>query len=350
MNKLPVFTVFILAVFVLIFLTFGRLLSTNKNIVPQQKSPAPTNTIKQFTNPLMIGALRLRSYPGSDPKVEETLANGSNYKRYIASYLSDGLKIYGLLTMPNGTPPTGGFPAIIFNHGYIPPSQYRTTERYIAYQDSFARAGYITYKSDYRGNGSSQGDAQGPYYSPNYIIDVLNALSSVKKMKEVNMSKIGMWGHSMGGNITLKSLVIDPKDIKAAVIWSGVVGTYDDLINHWHPNRYTQEGAANILEHQTSIRQNLIEKYGMPNDNPAFWSEIDPYNFLTSVNSPVQIHQGLADEDVPPAFSEHLRNALQKNGKTVEYYTYEGADHNLSQPFSLVMQRSVEFFDKLLKN
>ena len=66
-------------------------------------------------NPLSIAAMRQKSYPGSDIKIEQTLTPGSNYKRYIASYLSDGLKIYALLTVPNGTPPDGGWPAIIFN-------------------------------------------------------------------------------------------------------------------------------------------------------------------------------------------------------------------------------------------
>jgi hypothetical protein len=54
------------------------------------------------------------------------------------------------------------------------------------------------------------------------------------------------------------------------------VGTYDDLINRWHPNRYTVEGAANIKEHLQGIRQNLIDKYGSPEKNHLFWQSIDP--------------------------------------------------------------------------
>src|SRR5205814_1073917 len=81
----------------------------------------------------------------------------SNYRQYVASYLSDGLKIFALLTVPNGAKPASGWPVIIFNHGYIPPTVYRTTERYVAYIDAFARSGYIVFKPDYRGFGSSQG-------------------------------------------------------------------------------------------------------------------------------------------------------------------------------------------------
>ena len=76
--------------------------------------------------------MRQGTYPGSDIVIVKELAPGSNYRRYYAYYLSEGLKIYALLTVPNGDITSGGFPAIVFNHGYIPPDVYRTTERYIA--------------------------------------------------------------------------------------------------------------------------------------------------------------------------------------------------------------------------
>ncbi|MFC6802149.1 alpha/beta hydrolase family protein [Deinococcus caeni] len=107
-------------------------------------------------NPVSIQALKAREYPGSALTVRQTLAAGSNYTRQVVSYQSEGLRINALLTVPRGTPPQGGWPAIVFNHGYIPPAEYRTTERYVAYQDAFARAGFVTLKSDYRGHGSSE--------------------------------------------------------------------------------------------------------------------------------------------------------------------------------------------------
>src|SRR6202165_173911 len=79
--------------------------------------------------PLAIDAMRQREYPGSDLAIEQTLTPGTNYRRYVASYQSDGLKIFGLLTVPNGPKPTSGWPVIIFKPGYIPPTVYRATER-----------------------------------------------------------------------------------------------------------------------------------------------------------------------------------------------------------------------------
>ena len=204
---------------------------------PATTHPAMPAGPQETLPPLAIDAMRQREYPGSDLIIEQTLAPGSKYRQYIASYQSDGLKINALLTVPNGARPASGWPVIIFNHGYIPPTVYRTTERYVAYVDAFARNGYIVFKPDYRGFGSSQGTPVSAYYSPNDTVDVLNAVTTMQRYANADPDRIGMWGHSMGGNITLRALVIDPR-IKVAVIWAGVTATYYDMLYNWHPAKY----------------------------------------------------------------------------------------------------------------
>lgn len=304
---------------------------------------------KNADNPLSIQAMRNKKYPGSGIKIEQTLSPGSNYNQYIISYNSENLKIYALLTVPIGEKPKTGWPVIIFNHGYIPPEQYKTTERYVSYVDAFARDGFIVLKPDYRGNGNSEGQPEGAYYSPAYAADVLNALSSVKRYKDADSSRIGMWGHSMGGNITLRDLVVDTKNIKAAVIWGGVVGSYDDLMNRWQRKVRFQPSQRELALRNT-YRKKITDTYGTPENNPKFWDTVDPTKYISDINTPIQLHTGGDDEEVPVQFSVNLKDSLEKLGKTVEYYNYPGGDHNISSPnFELAMQRSVKFFDKYLK-
>lgn len=299
-------------------------------------------------NPLSIASMRQKSYPGSNLTIEQTLEGGSNYHQYIASYMSDGLKIYGLLTVPVGDD-SKKYPVIVFNHGYIPPMVYKTTQRYVAYVDVFARNGYIVFKPDYRGHDNSQGNPEGAYYSPGYTTDVLNALATLKKYNAADPNRIGMWGHSMGGNITLRTLVVNTKDIKAAVLWGAVVGSYNDLLNNWR-RRTLSPPPSQQLALRNRYRENLIRKYGTPQKNPIFWNSIDPTFFLSDVTTPIQLHTGGDDEEVPPEFSLHLKDTLERLGKPVEYYTYPGGDHNISSPnFEFAMQKSVDFFDKYLK-
>lgn len=302
---------------------------------------------------LNINVMRAKKYPGSNLKIEQTLPRGTNYSQYLVSYLSEGLKIYALLTVPQESAefhkPKNGWPVIIFNHGYIAPRTYQTfpaVGQYATYLPVFAEQGYIVFKPDYRGNGNSEGQPEGAYYSAAYATDDLNAISSIKKYKDANPSLIGVWGHSMGGNIALRDLVVDPKDIKAAVIWGGVVGSYDDL-THWHDPAY--HPSAYELSLRNRHRSDLFQKYGSPSANPAFWNAIDPTNFVSDITAPVQLHAGEDDEEVPPAFSQHLYSKLKQANKTAEFYTYPGDNHNISESFNLAMQRSLAFFDKYLK-
>ncbi len=304
-------------------------------------------------HPLSIEALRNGEYTGSEIVIHEELEPGSNYRRYIASYQSEGNTIYALFTIPNSlagseqVKPESGWPVIVFNHGYIPPAEYRTNERYVAYQDAFARNGYITLKSDYRGHGNSQGEASGGYGSNGYTIDVLNALASVKRHPDADPERIGFWGHSMGGHITLRSMVVRD-DIKAGVIWAGVVASYPDLINNWRRN--SPNPSRESMRRVSGWRSLLVEQYGEPNDQDPFWRTLSANTYLSEISGPVQIHHGTADTSVPVEFSQKLDQQLKEAGKTVEYYEYSGDDHDITANFNTAIQRSVEFFDRYVKN
>ncbi|MDO8583544.1 MAG: alpha/beta fold hydrolase [bacterium] len=301
--------------------------------------------IEESPYPLAIEYMRSQSYPGSEIVIEEILASESNYNRYIAFYKSEGLKIYALLTVPMGEKPKNGWPVIIFNHGYIPPNEYRTLEKYIAYTDAFSRNGYIVLKSDYRGHGDSEGSAPGGYGSPAYTIDILNALASIKKFKGVDSNKIGMWGHSMGGFITLRSMVIS-KDIKAGVIWGGVVASYPDLINRW---RRPSTTPVSLPSGARRWRDSLVTQFGAPEKNPAFWNSISANSYLKDISGPVQLHHGGSDTSVPLEFSEKLNKDLKEANKESELFVYPEDDHNIVNNFNIAIQRSVEFFNKYLK-
>ncbi|MBI5954018.1 MAG: alpha/beta fold hydrolase [Chloroflexi bacterium] len=294
---------------------------------------------------MSIIALRAGDYPGSEITIVKELDKGSNYRRYYVYYLSDGLKIYALLTIPESDMPEGGFPAIVFNHGYIPPDVYRTTERYIAYVDELAKAGYVVFRIDYRGHDASEGEATGAYGSPGYQIDVMNAVASIKQLPEVNPEKIGMWGHSMGGYLTLRAMVIS-SDVKVGVIWAGVVASYPDMLYNW---RRTGSFTPSPSSRGVGWRTAWLETYGSPEDNPVFWDSVSATSYLTSLSGPLQLHHGSDDKDVPMAFSIRLAELTREAGQTADLYTYDGDNHNISENFSTAMQRTIAFFDTYLK-
>jgi uncharacterized protein len=213
--------------------------------------------------------------------------------------------------------------------------------------DPLASAGYIVFKPDYRGNGNSQGEPTQPYVSPSDITDSMNALASIKKYKDANPQKIGVFGHSMGGNVTLHELVIT-HDFKAAELMAGVVGNETALV-HWWDHRFAVRSiVGNDLDTYYIFKQ-MQKDHGTPGSNPIYWNAIDPTQFVDFINAPVQIQYGTADEDVPTDFSASLSASLQHAGKTVAYHVYSGADHNLAPDTATAMAVVVKFFDKYLK-
>ena len=313
-------------------------------------TPTPTATPTP-QHPLAIETMRQQTFPGSAITIEETLEPGSNYDRYIASYLSEGFRIYALLTVPRGQKPEQGWSVIVFNHGYIPPEQYRTTERYVAYVDAIARSGYIVFRSDYRGHGSSEGQAANGYASADYAIDVLNAVEAIKGFPDADPDRIGMWGHSMGGGITLR-IMVTTSDVKAGVIWAGTVASYPELLKR-RPGSGTGVGNPLPTLEAASSRwrwvPEMVETYGTPDENPVFYASISPNTYLADLSGPIQLHHGTADTSVPVEYSEQLETQIRAAGKFVELFTYEGDNHNISASFGRAMARSVRFFDTHVK-
>ncbi len=314
-------------------------------------SVAPITTTPGATaesSPLAISVMRAKAYPGSDITVESTLRAGPGYNRYIVSYDSDGLKLFGLLTVPTGNKPAGGWPVILLNHGYIPPPEYSTEQSYAGIVAPFAAAGYIVFKPDYRGNGNSEGIPCQPYICPDYVTDSLNALASIKSYPDANPDKIGVWGHSMGGNITLHELVIS-HDLKVAVLMAGVVGSSSGLLDWWNERVATGVlTTQNDLETDRLVNQ-MVSQYGTPQTHPAYWNSIDPTAFIPDIQAPVLIQVGTADTVVPPSFSRALATQLQSAGKAVSFHEYPGADHNLSPDTVAAIEEAIAFFNQYLK-
>jgi len=355
MKKVFIATVFIISIVigVTVYLVIQPLISSQ--IKPIFSPSLPVKNVPLINSPISIEYLRSLPINSEAIKIENEVEKGSNYKRYIASYLSEGNKVFGLLTVPDETQPVSGWPAIIFNHGYIPPTQYVTTEGYVYYVDYFARNGFVVFKIDFRGNGESEGDASGSYFSSAYTIDAISALKSLQKYKKVNPKKIGMWGHSMAGNTVLRALLIS-NEIKAGVIWSGAVYSYQDFVKYkiedtsYVHRPYETKVGTSQKDRETSpeIQKIRSNPESIDFDN-SFWSAISLTKNIQYLSAPLQIHHAVDDPVVNIGYSRDLGQVLKESSKTYELYEYEGGGHNISSPyFEEAMERSVQFFKKNL--
>lgn len=320
-NRGRVFLYIVLSVVLLGIFVLSQRRSVKENITnvskSLNKSTTPTNEPSTF-----IEQLRQREYKAGEIKIEETLTHNNSYTSYIISYPSDDLKIYGMMNIPAGK---GPFPVIVLNHGYFTPSNFVSGDGTRTMADILATNGYLTVAPDYRGHGQSEDEKVGSRgHRPEFAVDVLNLIASIKSIDKADENRIGMWGHSMGGEVSLRTAEATDK-LKAIVLWAPTSANASDNANFYGGKHY-----ANT-------------------NNPAN-DGISPINYLRYISAPISLHQGLVDVEVKPEWSKQLNDALEKEGKQVEYFEYEGQDHNFRNlGWDKISQRTIDFYDKYLK-
>ncbi len=342
------------SVAIILILLLGLVIYTKQNKTAYQEItqdltqsggiiPSPTPFLFQE---MTIPYLRERLYDSNLAALEK-VSDNTNYSSYLTSFDSDGLQVNGLITIPKGEEPENGFPAIVFVHGYIPPKSYQTLSNYSSYVDYLAKNGFVVFKIDLRGHGKSEGEPGGSYYSSDYIIDVLNAYNALQNSDFVNPKNIGLWGHSMAGNVLLRALAAKP-DIPAVAIWAGAVYTYKDL-QEYRISDNSYQPPSGVSERQRK-RQILFDTYGQFSDNSSFWQQIPATNYLSKIKGAISLHHAVDDNVVNIGYSRNLNEILNKTLITHELNEYPNGGHNLSgSVFNTAMQNTVEFFNKYLK-
>ncbi|QQS39468.1 alpha/beta fold hydrolase [Candidatus Woesebacteria bacterium] len=294
---------------------------------------------QQPLHTIAIQSLRERVYE-SDLSELEKISHETDTISYLTSYVSDGLKIHGLLVVPTQDMPTEGWPAIVFVHGYIPPDDYKTETNYTSYVKYLAGKGCVVFKIDLRGHGESEGSPSGAYYSEGYVVDTLNAYSALSKSRLVDKTRVGLWGHSMAGNIVFRSFVVN-NDIPKIVIWAGAVYTYQDFVDYGISDNSYRPPTDNkrALE-----RKKLFDTYGEFNKDSEFWKSIVPTNYLSGVRGRVQLHHAVNDNVVSINYTRNLVKILDANNIKYEIYEYPFGGHNLEgSVFNQAMDRTAEF-------
>jgi dipeptidyl aminopeptidase/acylaminoacyl peptidase len=340
MKKKIFFTVlFFLLVLTLGFWKFSERVKWQRekrviNLIPlqeetqEEKKPLPADSLP---------AMSEKEYFGTDLKLGKILSDNEFYTRHFITYKSEGLKISGIMNIPKGK---GPFPVLILNHGFIEPKFYTNGQGLKREQDFLAKNGYAILHSDYRNHAQSDFDPENDVRPrAGYVEDVLNAISAVRNSSFPFLDKenIGMLGHSMGGGIALNVMVIKPEAVKAAILLAPISSSYKANFDRW------------VAPEMKEIAEKFYSLYGRYEENPEIWESFSAKNYLDKIKTPIQLHQGTLDKDVPVEWSRELTELLKKEERDITYYEYPGEPHTFAAAQGLVMQRTLEFFNKSLK-
>ncbi|MCK4799046.1 MAG: alpha/beta fold hydrolase [Spirochaetes bacterium] len=319
----------------LIITTLALLLSVtfffiiNKKIENSKKK----DYVKKFT----IEYLREKDFPEQSINIERSLGKKSNFESYIISYFSDGLKLYALMNIPNSKMPENGYPVVIVNHGYIPPKKYSTIDSYKLVSSYFANNGFLTLKPDYRGHDNSKkGEGGRPFNRFNYTEDVINLLYAVKNINKADTDNLFMYGHSMGGDITLRILEITDK-VKAATLWSPVSIMFPESLLF-----FIRRGGTETAKSIESVIKSIFKDEDYP--------KVSAIANINYIKAPIILHHGTDDESVPYEWSLQLTDKFDEAKIDYKFYTYKGEDHNFAKKsFYSVLKKDVEFFKSKIK-
>jgi len=236
-------------------------------------------------------------------------------------------------------------PVVVLIRGFVPEEIYETGmgshETGMGSQpmaDFLAKEGFVTLAPDFLGFGGSDMPPAVGFLSPladrfEKPVAVLNLLASIETLPQVDSQNIFFWAHSNGGQIALSVLEITKRDIPT-VLWAPVTKAFPYNLLH-----YSDEA-----EDQGKYLRKLVSEFEKDYDSDLF----SIHNYFSDIVAPLQLHQGKADQEVPVWWSDEFVTQMNGLDKEIEYFTYDGADHNMAPAWQQAAEESLEFYKKFL--
>jgi dipeptidyl-peptidase-4 len=276
--------------------------------------------VDSFNNAAAPPQLRLHRADGSriDFIEENRLDEAHPYHPYLATRPSadfgtvqaeDGQSLYYRMLKPADFDADKRYPVIVYVYGG-PMGQSVTNQWSAGFLEILAREGFIVFTVDNRGTGFRGTAFDAPIYRRMGDVEVRDQMVGIDYLKTldfVDAEKIGIWGWSYGGYMTLMSLFTRP-DVFAAGV-SGAPVTDWTLYDTHYTERYL----------------------GTPQGNPDGYEDSGVFPYAKDLDAPLLLIHGMADDNVLFTNSTKLMKALQDDGRPFDVMTYPGSKHGLTR-------------------
>lgn len=239
-------------------------------------------------------------------------------------YESDGLKVTGISAFPLKTQEKT-HPIMIYNRGGNREFGKLTVLPAMRTLIPFARAGYLLYASNYRGNDGGEGVEE---FGGADVNDVLNLIEIAKENPAWDGKNIFMQGHSRGGMMTYLCLRRN-KAITAAISIAGVSDLVQSGIARPEIEKYVHGELIKVPENE---REQAYKKR-----SAVCWAE--------EIDAPLLLLHGDNDDRVDVSHSINIAKKLEESGKEHELVIYAGGNHALLRHWDEVTGKSISWFE-----
>lgn len=241
----------------------------------------------------------------------------------------DGSRLCYRLTRPGSASSDNPVPVIV--HVYGGPGVQRVRNEWASLMlQLFTQHGFAVFELDNRGSSGRGRAFEAPIHRAMGTVELADQLRGVDFLHTLNwvrQDRIGLFGHSYGGYMTLRGLTRSASVFAAGV---SVAPVTDWALYDTH---YT-------------------ERYlGLPQDPDACYTRAGILGELNQLTAPLLLMHGMADDNVLFAHSVAAMAELQEAGVDFDLMTYPGSKHALQEtPVAIHrFQKILKFFEQHLK-
>jgi len=193
------------------------------------------------------------------------------------------------------------------------------------WHELMAQKGYVIFSLDNRGSTGRGHAFETPLHfrlGAQELSDQRDGVQYLKSLPYVDTNRIGIWGWSYGGHMTLHAMFEAGDDFK--------VGFAGGPVTDW---RY----------YDTIYTERYL---GLPQKNEKGYQDSSPVKYATQLKGKLMIAHGTGDDNVHYANTLSVINDLIEAGKYVEVLAFPGRGHGVSDPAArrVLWQKVTQFF------
>ena len=253
--------------------------------------------------------------------------------QFLSVKTHDGVQLNAMMIKPPDFDASKKYPVIVYTYGG-PHAQVVVNawgRQTFLWHELMAQKGFIIFALDNRGSAGRGHLFEEPIHfrlGAQELADQRDGVRYLKSLPYVDPDRIGIWGWSYGGHMTLHAVFEDPEDFK--------VGFAGGPVTDWHfyDTIYTERYMGLLPEREEGYR------------------ESSPIRTAAGLKGKLLIAHGTGDDNVHFCNTLELLNVLIDAGKYPEVMAFPGRGHGVSDPPArlVLMRRVTEFFESNLLN